>query len=80
MLSCREVTHLVATDALATAGWRRRMAVRLHKAMCRHCRRNARQLRALGEAVRAIQAQDAAVEVPARVRDAINAAAPPPRG
>ncbi len=52
MLSCREVTELVATDAVTTAGWRTRMAVRLHQLMCRHCRRYARQLKALGKAVR----------------------------
>ncbi len=52
MLSCREVVRLIASDELAAAGWRRRLAVRLHWLMCRYCRRYAAQLRAIGEATR----------------------------
>ncbi len=52
MLSCREVVRLVASDELASAGWRRRLAVRLHWLMCRYCRRYAVQLRAIAEATR----------------------------
>ncbi len=52
MLSCREVVSLVASDELASAGWRRRLAVRLHWLMCRYCRRYAVQLRAIAEATR----------------------------
>ncbi|MGD9524826.1 MAG: hypothetical protein AB7N73_08430 [Gemmatimonadales bacterium] len=57
MLACRDVTRLVASDALSTAGWRTRLAVRIHQAMCRHCRRYARQLRAIGDAARAAAAR-----------------------
>lgn len=52
MLSCREVTQLTASDDLTTAGLRQRMAVRMHLLMCQHCRRYARQLRGMGNAVR----------------------------
>ena len=48
MLSCREVARMVASDELADAGWARRLSVRLHSFMCRHCTRYAAQLRAIG--------------------------------
>jgi predicted anti-sigma-YlaC factor YlaD len=54
MLRCREVVHLVASDELAGSGWMRRLAVRMHLAMCRHCRRYAKQIRDLGRAAREI--------------------------
>ncbi len=52
MLSCREVARLIASGELAAAGWRRRLVVRFHLAMCRYCRRYAAQLQAIGESVR----------------------------
>ncbi len=48
MMICREAAELVASDGLEGAGWGRRLGVRLHLLMCRHCRRYARQLRAIG--------------------------------
>ena len=48
MLTCKEVTTAIASDELATAGWRRTLAVRLHLLMCRHCRRYAAQIRTIG--------------------------------
>ena len=54
MMSCREVTRIVASDQLAEAPRARRLGVRLHHLMCRHCRRYASQLRALGKAARSI--------------------------
>ncbi len=52
MLSCKEVARLIASGELAAAGWRRRLVVRFHLAMCRYCRRYAAQLRAIAEATR----------------------------
>ena len=52
MLSCKEVTRKIASDELAEAGWRERLAVRLHLLLCRHCRRYVAQLRAIGAAAR----------------------------
>lgn len=54
MLRCREVTRTIASDELSSAGWRRRLAVRLHLFMCRHCRRYADQMREIGEAAREV--------------------------
>ena len=48
MLSCREVSRLTATDELVGAGLRLRLAVRLHRLLCRACRRYASQIRSLG--------------------------------
>ncbi len=46
MLSCRDVHDLASAHIDRELPWRRRMAVRLHLAMCKHCRRLMRQLRA----------------------------------
>jgi predicted anti-sigma-YlaC factor YlaD len=54
MLRCREVVRLVASDELASSGWMRRLAVRMHLTMCRHCRRYAKQVRDLGRVARRI--------------------------
>jgi anti-sigma factor ChrR (cupin superfamily) len=54
MKTCQEVSRSVASDALATAGWRERLSIKLHLLMCRHCRRYARQLEAIGGATRRI--------------------------
>lgn len=52
MPSCKDVTRKIATDELADAGWRERLAVQLHLLLCRHCRRYVAQLRAIGAAAR----------------------------
>jgi len=52
MLKCNEVTRLYASDAARSASLRKRLALRIHLLMCRHCRRYVRELRAIGEAVR----------------------------
>ena len=48
MLTCREVVGRIASDRFAEAGWLERVSVRLHLALCRHCRRYAKQLDAIG--------------------------------
>ena len=54
MLSCREVTRRIASDELVEASWGERLGVRLHLLLCRHCRRYAAQLRAIGAAARTL--------------------------
>ncbi len=51
MPSCKEVARLIASEELADAGRSKRALVRIHLLMCRHCRRYAGQLRAIGSAV-----------------------------
>ena len=58
MLRCNEVASIVGSGELEHAGWRRRLAVRLHLMMCRHCRRYARQLAALGELTRKLVGEE----------------------
>ncbi len=53
MMSCQETTRAIASE-LADAGWRQRLSVRLHLLMCRHCRRYAAQLSAIGAAARQV--------------------------
>lgn len=52
MLRCREAMELLATDGWRTAPLGRRLALRLHLMMCRHCRAYRRALRRLGDAAR----------------------------
>jgi anti-sigma factor RsiW len=54
MLTCKQVTRAIASDELAVASWRHRVVVRFHLIRCRHCRRYAAQLRAIGSATRDI--------------------------
>ena len=48
MITCKEISQTIASDQLETAGWRRRLAIKIHLLGCRHCRRYAGQIRALG--------------------------------
>ncbi len=52
MTNCKDVTRQIASDEFREAGWRERLAVRLHLFLCRHCRRYAAQLRVIGAAAR----------------------------
>ena len=52
MLTCKEVSTAVASEDLARLSWQKRIGVRLHLLMCRHCRRYAAQLAAIGNAAR----------------------------
>jgi hypothetical protein len=54
MMTCKEVSTLVSMGQLDDAPPARRMAVRLHLMMCRHCRTFSRQLRLIGRAARSI--------------------------
>jgi len=67
MLKCKEVTQLIASEGLEEQPRRRRLSVRFHLFMCRHCRSYARHLRSIGEAARGLfsgqdDSSDAAVE------------------
>ena len=48
MMPCKQVATLLSNGDLAGSSMRTRLAVRLHLAMCRHCRAFARQIEALG--------------------------------
>jgi anti-sigma factor ChrR (cupin superfamily) len=72
MPSCREVSRAVASGELERAGFWKRLGLRLHLAMCRHCRRYSRQLRAIGQTARELFAETPADEATVdRLRQAI---------
>ncbi len=54
MMRCKELARLIASDGLAEATWSRRVAVRFHLLMCRHCRLYHAQMRDLGRAARSL--------------------------
>jgi anti-sigma factor ChrR (cupin superfamily) len=54
MPSCREVSTAVASGDLSRRPWGERLMMRLHLMMCRHCRRYAAQLAAIGAAARRV--------------------------
>lgn len=51
-MTCKEVSTLIARGELAEASLARRLAIRLHLAMCRPCRAFQRQLEAITRAAR----------------------------
>jgi len=59
MLKCREVSKLVATDAVGELGFMRRLELRMHVLMCRHCHRYLQQIRTLGQGARELADRDA---------------------
>lgn len=54
MLNCKEIARTVSTEDVAPVGWRKRLAVKFHLMMCRHCRRYAEQIQAMGDAARSV--------------------------
>ncbi len=54
MLTCKDVAKAIGQDEWRTASWRRRLALRVHLLMCRHCRRYAAQIRVIGTAARSL--------------------------
>ena len=55
-MTCKDVSTLISKGELADAPLARRLAVRLHLAMCRHCRAFRRQVEAISGAARAAAA------------------------
>lgn len=51
MLNCRQVTEQASALIDDELGWAQRLQMRLHLAMCRHCRRFVNQLRLLRDAL-----------------------------
>ncbi len=62
MPACRDVAAAIASETLARRLWHQRLAVRIHLLMCRHCRRYAAQLAAIGEAARRLYGTEKASE------------------
>jgi hypothetical protein len=73
MPNCKEVAGILASGALEDSVWTRRLSVRFHLLMCRHCRRYAAQLRAMGAAAGKIFGSGAPAENPDVLRRLENA-------
>ena len=58
MMSCREVSEKASAHLDGELSARQRMGIRLHLAMCRHCRRFLRQLRATVHALGALRERE----------------------
>jgi len=54
VLNCKEVSRLVSSDELASAGFILRLRARFHLLICRECRRYADQMRIIGTAAREV--------------------------
>ena len=53
MMTCHDVSTLVSTGGLPDAPLTRKLGVRMHLAMCRHCRAFRRQIETMARAARA---------------------------
>ena len=53
MMTCHDVSTLVSTGGLSDAPLVRKLGVRMHLAMCRHCRAFRRQIETIARAARA---------------------------
>ena len=76
MMTCRQVSTIVGTGELDAAPLARRLAVRMHLAMCRNCSAFKRQLEALAAAARAASrtfAREAPKDLEARVAQKLGA-------
>lgn len=81
MPTCREVTRTVASGSLGEASFLQRIGFRMHVMMCRHCRRYARQIRALGMAARELLTRPSGErESFERLRKALLGRVEPPAG
>ena len=80
MLTCKEISRSIASDELASAGWRKHWSIKLHLMMCRYCRRYSREIEAIGTATRRVfgsaHSDPGARE---RLRDSILERIPPAR-
>jgi predicted anti-sigma-YlaC factor YlaD len=54
MLRCKDVHHLVSSGAVDQAGLMKRLELKFHLLMCRHCRTYVAQMAALGSGMRAL--------------------------
>ena len=52
MLKCSEISRLVAADEIEEFGFMKRMEMKFHLFMCKHCRNYVAQIRAIGRGAR----------------------------
>ena len=52
MMKCKDISHLIASGHVEELGFMKRLEMRLHLMMCRHCQGYAQQIKALGDGAR----------------------------
>lgn len=65
MYTCLEVTRSLASDEYRRAGFLKKLGIRLHLALCKHCSRYARQLWTIAAALRVGKRETPPAEVEA---------------
>jgi hypothetical protein len=59
MLKCKDLSKLVASDAIEDFGFMQRLELKFHLFMCRHCRNYVAQIRSIGQGARNLAAESA---------------------
>ena len=52
LMKCKEVSHPIASGSADELGFMKRLELRMHLAMCRHCQGYANQIKSLGAGAR----------------------------
>lgn len=62
MMNCKEVAKLISSDRMLHESWIRRLQIRFHLLMCRHCSRLAQQISLLKSGSRQLRERIEAVD------------------
>ncbi len=57
MLKCSEISRLVASDETEDFGFLKRVEIRFHLFMCKHCREYEGQIRSIGQGAKKMAAE-----------------------
>lgn len=57
MMKCHDISHLVASGEVDDLGFMKRLELRMHLLMCRHCQNYVSQIKALGDGARRLMQQ-----------------------
>jgi hypothetical protein len=57
MLKCSDLTRMIASDETEDFGFMKRMEIRFHLFMCKHCRQYAGQIRSIGRGAKEMAAE-----------------------
>ena len=58
MLKCSEISRMVASDGIEDFSFMKRMELRFHLFMCKHCRSYVEQIRIIGRGARDLADED----------------------
>ena len=66
MISCRELSKLITSDQILSESWLKRLEVKLHLLMCRHCSRLIRQIQMIRKAARELRVRADLLDSPSQ--------------